>query len=171
MSHLKRLCILVSMLVLVLPSVSCRKTAEKVVEPGKAPDFTLTDTQGSARTLSSLRGKVVLVEFWATWCPPCRDSVSELNRLYEKYQGKNFEILGISVDEGSDAPSVVRQFVKEHAVIYPVLVDDRNVNNLYEVSGIPAMFLIDREGKIVKRFTGYIPGIGETLSKEIDALL
>jgi thiol-disulfide isomerase/thioredoxin len=114
---------------------------------------------------------VVLVEFWATWCPPCRESVPELNEVYEKYKGKNFELLGISVDKGGDASSSVRAFVKEHAVLYPVLLDERNVNNLYEVSGIPAMFIIDKEGKVVKKFTGFIPGLGEILSKEVEGLL
>ena len=114
---------------------------------------------------------MVIIEFWATWCPPCKESVPELNEVYEKYKGKNFELYGIAVDKGGDAATAVRLFVKEHAVAYPVLLDDRNVNSLYEVSGIPAMFIIDKEGKVVKKFTGFIPGLGETLSKEVEGLL
>ncbi|HYA26986.1 MAG TPA: TlpA disulfide reductase family protein [Thermodesulfovibrionales bacterium] len=163
-----------SLVIISFLAASCSKapeTFEKVAEPGKAPDFNLRDLQGRALALSSLRGKVVILEFWATWCPPCRESVPELNGIYKKYKGKNFELLGIAIDKGKNAPSEVSEFVKKHVVIYPVLVDDKDVNSAYEVSGIPAMFVIDKEGKVVKSLAGYIPGIGEALSKEVDALL
>jgi peroxiredoxin len=169
--HLKKLCVVVSAITIVFLAVSCTRSPEKVSDSGKAPDFTLSDTQGIARTLSALRGRVVIVEFWATWCPPCRESVAELNKVYEKFKGKNFELFGISVDKGSEASSTVRTFVKEHAVTYPVMLDDRNVNSSYGVSNIPVMFVIDKEGKVVKKFTGFIPGLGEVLSKEVEALL
>jgi len=163
----------VSVITIAFLAASCSRSAEKekVADTGKAPDFTLSDTQGNARTLSALRGKVVIIEFWATWCPPCRESVPELNEVYERFKGKNFELFGIAVDKGGDASSAVRAFVKEHAVTYPVLLDDRNVNSLYEVSGIPAMFIINKEGKVVKKFTGFVPGFGDTLSKEVEGLL
>lgn len=172
MDHLKKLCVVVSSFAIAFFAVTCSRGPEKVAETtGKAPDFTLSDTHGNTTTLSSLRGKVVILEFWATWCPPCRESVPELNEMYEKFKGKNVELLGISVDKGGDAPSVVRAFLTERAVAYPVLLDNRNVNNSYGVSGIPAIFIIDKEGRVVKHFTGFIPGLGKTLSKEVEALL
>ena len=171
MDPLKTLCVVVSSITIAFFAVTCSKGPEKVADTGKAPDFTLSDTYGHATTLSSLRGKIVILEFWATWCSPCRESVPELNEMYERFRGKNVELLGISVDKGGDAPSAVRAFLTEHAVAYPVLLDDRNVNSSYGVSGIPAMFIIDKEGKVVKQFTGFIPGLGRTLSKEVETLL
>lgn len=171
MNHLRKLCIVACAVAVVFFAASCSRNTEKVADSGKTLDFTLGDMQGSKITLSGLRGKVVIVEFWATWCPPCRESVPELNEVYEKYKGKNFELLGISVDKGGDALSSVRAFVKEHAVLYPVLLDDRNVNSSFGVGSIPVMFVIDKEGKVVKRHTGFIPGLAKTLSKDIEGLL
>lgn len=151
--------------------VSCKKEENKVFEEGKAPDFTLSDIHGNLVKLSALRGKVVLVEFWATWCPPCRDSVPGLNKLYAKLKGRNFELLAISVDEGKDASSNVGSFAKEQMIIYPVLLDDQKVNRRYDVSGIPVMFLIDKDGRIVNKHIGFIPGLAESLSREIEAIL
>jgi len=171
MGHLKNLCVVVSLFAFLFFAATCSRDTEKVIDTGKAPDFTLSDNRGHATTLSSLRGKVVVLEFWATWCPPCRESVPELNAVYEKFKGKNVEFLGISLDKGSEAPSAVRDFVTEHAVSYPVVFDDQNVNRLYGVSGIPAIFIINKDGKVVKSFTGFIPGLGITLLKEVEALL
>jgi len=170
--HLKKICVLVSLVALGLFAASCKKAEEKIVsESGKAPEFTFTSLQGSAIRLSELRGKVVIIEFWATWCPPCRESIPELNKVSEKFRDKNFQLLGISVDKGGDALSKVRDFVKEYSVVYPVMVDNGSVNVAYGVSGIPVMFIIDKEGKVVKRHMGFFPGLAETLSKEVEELL
>ena len=170
MDHLKKICVLASLVALCLFAVSCKKAEERAVgESGKAPEFTFTSLQGSAMRLSELRGKVVIVEFWATWCPPCREAIPELNKVSEKFRDKNVQLLGISVDKGGDALVSVSAFVKEHAVVYPVMVD--NVNVAYGVSGIPALFIIDKEGKVVKRHMGFFPGLAETLSKEVEELL
>ncbi len=171
MAYLKKLCVVASLLAIAIFGVSCKKAHERVTGGGEAPDFTLSNLQGGSMTLSKLRGKVVLVEFWATWCLPCRESVPELNKVYEKFKDKNFELLGISVDRGGDALSRVRAFVKEYAIIYPIMVDSGTVNVAYGVSGIPAMFIIDKEGKVVSRHMGFIPGFAQTISKEIEGLL
>ncbi len=152
-------------------TVSCTKDKGKVEDGGRAPDFTLSSIQGDRISLSALRGKVVVVEFWATWCPPCRESIPDLNKVYEKFRGRNFELLAISVDKGVDAPSSLRAFVNEYGVVYPVLWDDNNVNSLYNVSGIPVMFVIDKEGYVVKKHTGFAPGLSEMLSNVVEALL
>lgn len=109
-------------------------------------DFTLTDLQGKSWHLADLRGKVVLVNFWATWCPPCRKEMPDLQALYDKYKDQGFLVLSIS-DEGT---ANVMPFIKERNISYPVLLDPgRKVTELYQVDGIPKSFVYDREGKLV----------------------
>lgn len=109
-------------------------------------DFTLTDLQGKTWTLQALHGKVVLVNFWATWCQPCRKEMPDLDALYQRFKDQGFVILGIS-DE--DAPKV-KQLLAERSVAYPILLDPgRKVNELFRIDGIPKSFLYDRDGKMV----------------------
>jgi peroxiredoxin len=109
-------------------------------------DITLPDLNGKEWNLHSLRGKVVLVNFWATWCPPCRKEIPDLESLYSRFQKQGFVVLGISDEEtGKVAP-----FVKENNVNYPILLDTgRRINELFGVEGIPKSFVYDRDGKIV----------------------
>jgi peroxiredoxin len=109
-------------------------------------DITLPDLNGKQWNLHSLRGKVVLVNFWATWCPPCRKEIPDLESLYSLFQKQGFVVLGISDEEiGKVAP-----FVKEHNVSYPILLDaGRRINELFGVEGIPKSFVYDRDGRIV----------------------
>jgi len=153
-------------------AASCKRTEKgMVVEEGKAPDFTLTDTSGKKITLSELRGKVVLVEFWATWCPPCKDAVPEMNKVYEKYKNKDVQVLAISVDQGGDVASKLNSFAKEHWVNYPVLIDDKKVNVSYGVANVPVAFIIDKEGKIAKKHVGFMEELSERISRDIEELL
>ena len=109
-------------------------------------NFTLTDLQGKSWSLKSLRGEVVLVNFWATWCPPCQKEMPDLEALYKRFRNQRFVILSIS-DEEADK---VRPFISEHKITYPVLLDPgRKVHKLFEVEGIPKSFVYDREGKLV----------------------
>ena len=168
----RALSVVVCLAFVTLIAVSCtRKSGDKDVDTGRAPDFTLRTLRGEPIGLSGLRGSVVVLEFWATWCPPCREAVPELNALYAKYRDRGVVILGISVDSGGEAPVPVDAFVKEHGILYPVVLDDGTVNPRYGVSSIPALFIIDREGKIAARHAGFLPGLAEHLSKEIDRLL
>jgi len=109
-------------------------------------DLTLPDLNGKEWNLHSLRGKVVLVNFWATWCPPCRKEIPDLEILYSQFQEQGFVVLGISDEEaGKVAP-----FVKERDIQYPILLDTgRQVNELFGVEGIPKSFVYDRDGKLV----------------------
>lgn len=109
-------------------------------------NFTLTDLNGKSWTLKDLKGKVVMLNFWATWCPPCRKEMPDLEALYKRFGQQGFVILGISNDE----PDKVRTFVQQHGVSYPVLLDPGSkVNQLLHINGIPKTFVYDRDGKIV----------------------
>jgi len=110
-------------------------------------NFTLTDLQGKSWTLKDLKGKVVLVNFWATWCPPCRKEMPDLEALYNRFKGQGFVILAISEDEETNK---VPPFIAERKISYPILLDPgQKVNNLFQVDGIPKSFVYDRDGKLV----------------------
>jgi len=109
-------------------------------------DFTLTDLQGKPWHLRDLKGKVVLVNFWATWCPPCRKEMPDLQALYDKYKDQGFVVLSISDEEMAK----VSPFIAERKITYPVLLDPgRKVNDAFVVEGIPKSFVYDRDGKLV----------------------
>jgi peroxiredoxin len=109
-------------------------------------NFTLTDLEGREWTLKDLRGKVVLINFWATWCPPCRKEMPDLENLYSRFRDEGLVILAIS-DEGA---SKVRPFIIERHVTFPVLLDPgRKVNELFQIDGIPKSFVYDRDGRLV----------------------
>ena len=109
-------------------------------------NFTLTDLQGRSWTLRDLHGKVVLVNFWATWCPPCRKEMPDLESLYERFKDKGFVILAISDEELTK----VQPFIKDRNITYPVLLDNgRKANDLFQVDGIPKSFVYNRDGKLV----------------------
>jgi peroxiredoxin len=112
------------------------------------PDFTLTDLKGKSWTLQSMHGKVVMVNFWATWCQPCRKEMPDLDAIYRKFKNQGFVILGISDEEASK----VKQLLAEQNVSYPILLDPgRKVNEQLRVSGIPKTFVYDRDGNLVSQ--------------------
>lgn len=109
-------------------------------------DFTLNDLQGKSWTLRELKGKVVLVNFWATWCQPCRREMPDLDALYKRFKSQGFVILGISDEEVAK----VNQLLTENHVTYPILLDPgRKVNQTFRIDGIPKTFVYDRDGKLV----------------------
>ena len=128
---------------------------ESEVASDRAPGFTLADLDGSMVSLDDSSGKVRLIDFWATWCAPCREEIPMLNELHAAYAAEGLEILAISdVDEDAD---IVQPFVDEHGVEYRNLIGNADVSSEYKVYGLPTAFLVDGEGKIVKTFFGPKP--------------
>ena len=135
-------------------------------EGEKAPDFTLPDINGTSVTLSQYQGKVVILDFFADWCPPCRQEVPDFIALESAYGAKGFAMIGVAVVSKEDA----KKFAEEAKINYPVLVDDGKVSETYgPVRSIPTTFVIDKTGKIVKKYIGLKPK--ETFEADIQALL
>jgi peroxiredoxin len=118
----------------------------------KAADFSLKDLRGGAVSLSSMRGKVVLLNFWATWCPPCLSEMPSLNKLYLELRPRGFEVVAVSLDKSAEN---VGEYISKKGFKFLVLIDERNtVSKRYKVFSTPTSFLIDRQGNIVERFYG-----------------
>jgi thiol-disulfide isomerase/thioredoxin len=119
-----------------------------------APDFTLPAVDGSMVSMSDNSGKVVLVDFWATWCPPCLEMIPILSKLHKKYSDKGLVILGISLD--NEGLGMLGTFVHEKMIPYKVVMGDKRISNAFGgVSSIPTLFMVDRDGRLVRKFTGY----------------
>lgn len=115
-------------------------------ETRQSADFTLTDLQGKSWSLKALKGKVVMVNFWATWCQPCRREMPDLETLYQRFKGQGLVILGISDEESAK----VKELLAEQKISYPILLDPgRKVNDVFRIEGIPKNFVYDRNGKLV----------------------
>jgi len=109
-------------------------------------DFTLTDLHGKAWALKDLRGQVVLVNMWATWCPPCRSEMPDLDSIYKRFKKDGLIVLAITDEDASKA----RQFVDEYRLGFPILLDpDKSVHKQYTIEGLPRSFVYDRDGKLV----------------------
>jgi cytochrome c biogenesis protein CcmG/thiol:disulfide interchange protein DsbE len=111
-----------------------------------APDFSLETPDGATISLSDLRGQVVLVNFWATWCPPCRAEMPAIQGVYERYQDRGFSVLAVDVGEGD---AQVAAFADQQGLTFPILLDrDTSVSNRYQVRAMPSTFFIDQSGTI-----------------------
>jgi len=135
--------------------VAGRRTAQKpkpTASGNFAPDFTVTDIDGRKLTLSDYKGKVVLLDFWATWCAPCREEIPHFVEMQAKYGPRGFQVIGISMD---DDAKPVREFYQQYKLNYPVAVgDDKLAERFGGMLGLPVNFIIDREGRIHAKYTG-----------------
>ena len=132
-------------------------------------DFTLRTTVGPNLRMQEQRGRVVLVNFWATWCAPCRKEMPHLNRLYEKYRASGFVLLGVNVDDDtSKAAAVATQL----GLTFPVLLDsEKKASRLYDLNAMPSTVLVDRDGRVRYVHRGYLDGYEDTYDKQIREML
>jgi len=134
-----------------------------------APDFALKSSTGKNLRLSEYRGDVVMINFWATWCGPCRQEMPLLDELYSRYQRVGFSLLGVNIDDDSGK---AMNMVSELGVSFPVLFDARKeVSRLYAVDAMPVTVILDREGTVRHVHQGYKPGYEQKYLEQIRALL
>ena len=156
------------------PKSDGSETEEKtgVFVGDKAYDFTLLDREGNEISLSSLKGKVVFVNFWASWCPPCVQEMPYIQAIYDQYQKKDVVILAVNVlatEKGKDV-AVVNQFLSDNGYTFPVLYDvDGSVTIKYRVSAFPATYIINKEGYIADFISGAMNK--DTMEKKIEKVL
>jgi len=156
------------MAILIQSPLGCKKEAPKVKRP-MAPDFTLPSVDGKSITLSRLRGKVVLLDFWATWCAPCRLAIPHLNEMYRAHRERGLEIIGVSLDTGGRER--VRRFAINMGIRYPIIMADDEVVKNYGISPIPTTYLIDRNGCISSKWVGFSQNLMNKISAETERLL
>ena len=139
------------------------------IRQGAAPDFTLNSNSGQNLRLSEYRGEVVMINFWASWCGPCRQEMPLLDELYTQYQPMGFTILGVNVEEDS---SKAEALLNEIPVNFPVLFDTQSkVSKLYDVVAMPSTILVDRDGNIRYLHHGYKPGYEEAYQEQVRTLI
>ncbi|MBI3323611.1 MAG: TlpA family protein disulfide reductase [Candidatus Omnitrophica bacterium] len=138
--------------------MSAQSASEKPAPGGSqrsaAPDFRVTALDGKTVQLSALKGKVVLLDFWATWCPPCRAEIPHFKELHTAYGPKGVELIGLSLDQ--EGEGVVRSFAQEQGIRYTLAMASPDLPQRYGgIRGIPTTFLIDKQGRIAKKYVGY----------------
>jgi peroxiredoxin len=139
------------------------------VAGSRAPDFTLKSNSGKNLKLSEFRGQVVMINFWATWCGPCRQEMPLLNRIQEQYRKAGFMLLGVNID---DRPEVAQTMARNLGINFPILFDSgKRVSRLYDVNAMPSTLLIDRDGKIRYIHLGYRPGYETRYEAQVRELL
>ena len=146
------------------PSAASTKSATARVT---VPPWTLPDLAGKSQRLDDWRGQVVLLNFWATWCPPCIEEIPDLVQLQKDYQGRGVTVVGIALESGG--AEAVQSFMQRMGMQYPVVLGDIDVAQRYRVMGIPASFLLDRTGHLVRRWNG--PRSKAVFARQIDAVL
>ena len=126
--------------------------------PRQAPDFVVETLDGGSVSLKDFENKIVLLDFWATWCKPCLVNMPRLQQLYDSYSDKGFVVLGISIDEGEDSVKKIKKFMNKTGISYPIFSDANATPawHVFKVKAIPALFLIDGDGQIVAQWTGEI---------------
>ncbi len=145
--------VLVSIAILILVWVNAMHKVPEVIYK-QAPEFSLSDINGNKVSLSDFRGRVVILDFWATWCPPCIAEIPHFIELQDEYKNKGLEVVGISVDWNGER--IVPLFAEENNMNYTLLLQDDRVTDSYGgIISIPTTFVIDRDGNIRKRYMGY----------------
>jgi peroxiredoxin len=166
------LCFLASGFSLLTPAVHAQPPSPFDVEKlagQKAPEFTLRDLTGNQVSLASFKGKTVLLNFWATWCPPCKDELPTIEKLHQAMTHRGLVVLAVSVDT---SPTKVKDYVKEHPMSFSVLHDATlSVSRSYKVFSLPMTFVIDKRGIIVDKHFGHRDWAKPEMVRSIEALL
>jgi peroxiredoxin len=154
---------------LVFSVFAASSLASSGMEGQPAPDFSLKSSTGENLRLSEYRGDVVMINFWATWCGPCRQEMPLLDELYSRYQRVGFNLLGVNIDDDSRR---AMQMIEELGVNFPVLFDARKeVSKLYEVEAMPVTVIVDRSGNVRYIHHGYKPGYEDKYLEQVRSLL
>ena len=153
----------------VLVLLALTMPAGSVTLQERAPDFTLKSLEGSNLRLEEYRGQVVLINFWASWCGPCRQEMPLLDRLHQRYLDTGFAVLGVNV-EGEEAPA--RALIDKIPVTFPVLIDEgQTVSELYRLEAMPSTVVVDRDGVVRYIHRGYKPGDEAKYVEVVKALI
>lgn len=164
----------VILLVLVsLSAISCSKDGgvPKQAEKSLAPSFVLNDTGGRKVSLADYHGQVVVLDFFATWCEPCRMLAPELKTFYERYKNRGVAVIAISMDEGADAVKMVTAYKNAFGLTYPVVIDDGQARKQYDVFSLPTTVIIDRDGRVRSKHLGITADYTKHLESEVAPLL
>jgi len=149
--------------------VAATSLASSELEGHPAPDFALKSSTGENLRLSEYRGDVVMINFWATWCGPCRQEMPLLDELYNRYERVGFNLLGVNIDDDSRR---AMQMIEDLGISFPVLFDaQKEVSKLYNVEAMPVTVLVDREGNVRYVHLGYKPGYEDKYLDQVRSLL
>jgi cytochrome c biogenesis protein CcmG/thiol:disulfide interchange protein DsbE len=160
-----------TVVIIVLFLVLCATNIKTIYAQQGASDFTLSDLSGNMVSLKDFRGEIVFVDFWATWCLPCRKSLPELSSLDKKYRDKGLVILGLSIDDPDSYDNqYVSNFISKYNIEYRILRADQKVIGQYlgtEDVNVPTLFIVDKEGKILEKHVGFESGVLEKILQKL----
>jgi len=153
-----------------IPMESAEKSGETGVNVGDVPPaFVLPNLDGEDVSLDDFEGKVVVLDLWATWCPPCREEIPFLIELYDEFEEQGLEIVGVGLDQGGATD--LAPFVDSYGIDYTIVVGNRSVSEAYKVSGIPTTLIIGRDGRIAAKHVGFSNELRPEMRAEIEMLL